>query len=81
MIDMEMLRRKEQGDLAHLYKEQEKRDHRFEIKKDIQSQMIDRERLREDAYQEYLRERGMVDNTVQRLINEDLELLRINKMK
>ncbi len=35
--------------------------------------MIERERLREQAYQEYIRERQMVDNIVQRMINEDME--------
>ena len=43
--------------------------------------MVERERMRQEAYQEYMKERGQVDLTVEKMINEDLEAMRINKMK
>ena len=43
--------------------------------------MIDRERLREEAYSEYVKERGQVDSIINKMIDEDHEMLRINKMK
>ena len=43
--------------------------------------MIDREQLREDAMQEYIRERANVDAIINKMIEEDHEMIRINKMK
>lgn len=43
--------------------------------------MVDREKLRDEAYSEYLRERMQVDNIINKMIDEDHEMLRINKMK
>lgn len=43
--------------------------------------MIERERLREQAYQEYARERSQVDAIINKMIDEDHEMMRINKMK
>lgn len=43
--------------------------------------MIERERLREEAYQEYAKERAQVDDIVQRMINEDHESIRLTRMK
>jgi len=43
--------------------------------------MIERERLREQAYQEYAREREQVDAIINKMIDEDHEMMRINKMK
>lgn len=47
----------------------------------MQQQMIDREQLREQAYQEYARERTQVDATIQRMIDEDHESIRLTRMK
>jgi hypothetical protein len=43
--------------------------------------MVEREQLREQAYQEYARERSQVDAIIQRMIDEDHESMRLNKMK
>jgi len=43
--------------------------------------MIDREKLRDDAYGEYAKERTQVDSIINKMIEEDHELMRINKIK
>ena len=43
--------------------------------------MVTREKLREDAFAEYAGERCQVDNIIKKMIDEDHELMRINKMK
>lgn len=43
--------------------------------------MVERERMRDQAFEEYAKERAQVDNIVQKMINEDHEMMRINKMK
>jgi hypothetical protein len=43
--------------------------------------MIEREKLREEAFSEYAKERENVDAIVSKMINEDHEMMRINKMK
>jgi len=43
--------------------------------------MIDRETLRDEAMQEYIRERANVDSIINKMIEEDHEMIRINKMK
>lgn len=51
------------------------------MKHDVQNQMIERERLREEAHNEYLRERSQVDGIINKMIEEDHEMMRINRMK
>jgi hypothetical protein len=43
--------------------------------------MIHREQLREDALFEYQKERANVDSIINKMIEEDHEMIRINKMK
>ena len=43
--------------------------------------MVERERMRDLAFEEYAKERAQVDAIVQKMINEDHEIMRINKMK
>lgn len=43
--------------------------------------MIIHEQLRDEAHQEYLKERGQVDQIINKMIDEDHELMRISKMK
>jgi len=43
--------------------------------------MIDREKLRDEAYNEYAKERSQVDSIINKMIEEDHELMRINKIK
>ena len=50
-------------------------------KEHIQKQIDDAKQLREEAHAEYLREKGQVDTVVQRMIEEDNEMSRINQMK
>ena len=78
---MEMLRRKEQEDLRKKREAEEKTEQMKEAKREIQQQMIDREKLREQAYQEYAKERQQVDSIIQRMINEDHEMLRLQRQK
>ena len=42
---------------------------------------MDREQLRADALEEYTRERNNVDAIINKMIEEDHEMIRINKMK
>lgn len=43
--------------------------------------MIERERLREEAFAEYAIERQQVDAIINKMIAEDHEMMRITKMK
>lgn len=43
--------------------------------------MVERERMRDQAFEEYAKERAQVDSIVEKMINEDHEMMRINKMK
>ena len=43
--------------------------------------MIDREKLRDQAYEEYVKERQQVDSIIQRMINEDHEMMRLQREK
>ena len=43
--------------------------------------MVDREKLRDEALDEYKKERESVDTVIQKMIDEDHEMMRINKMK
>lgn len=43
--------------------------------------MVDREKLRDEALDEYKKERDSVDTVIQKMIDEDHEMMRINKMK
>lgn len=78
---MDMLRRKENADIAARNAAQNKQEQLFDMKRNVQEQMIDRERLREQAYQEYASERSQVDSIINRMIDEDHEMMRITKMK
>jgi len=43
--------------------------------------MQDRELLKGEAHQEYLKERDQVDAIINKMIQEDHEMMRINKLK
>lgn len=43
--------------------------------------MVNREQLREEAMNEYMKERLNVDAIINKMIEEDHEMIRINKMK
>ena len=76
-----MLRRKELADQAARDAAYKKQEQLFDMKRQVQDQMIEREKLREQAYQEYAAERQQVDAIINRMIEEDHELMRITKMK
>ena len=78
---MEMLRRKELADQAARDAAFKKQEQLYDMKRQVQDQMIEREKLREQAYQEYAAERSQVDSIINRMIEEDHELMRITKMK
>lgn len=80
-IDIEYLHRKEKADSDARQAAFEKQQQLFTLKKDIQQQMIHREQLREDALAEYQKERANVDAIINKMIEEDHEMIRINKMK
>ena len=72
-IDMIMLKNKELGDNNERNANQKKLEQLQENKRNIQRQIDENDRLREEAYQEYIREKGQVDAVVQRMIEEDNE--------
>ena len=80
-IDMIMLRNKELGDIATREANARKLKELQDNKRSIQQQIDENDRLREEAYQEYIKEKGQVDAVVQRMIEEDNEQARINLQK
>ena len=78
---MEYLRQKEIGDLAAKRHREDKASQMLHIKSEVQNQMQERETLRDQAHQEYLREREQVDAIINKMIHEDHEMMRINKVK
>ena len=70
---MIMLRNKELGDHATREENARKLLELQNNKRSIQQQIDENDRLREEAYQEYIREKGQVDAVVQRMIAEDNE--------
>jgi hypothetical protein len=44
-------------------------------------QIEERKKLEEEARNEYLKEKDQVDNVIQRMINEDREMARIQNLK
>ena len=51
------------------------------MKNDIHKQMLEQEQLKEEAMNEYIKERNNVDAIINKMIEEDHEMIRINKMK
>lgn len=43
--------------------------------------MIQKEQLRREAYEEYLREKESVDRVINKMIEEDQKLIQLTKMK
>ena len=76
-----MLRRKELSDKQAREAAADKQNQLYSLKRDVQGQMQEREKLRDMAYQEYLKEREQVDAIINKMIDEDHEMIRINKIK
>lgn len=80
-IDMAMLKMMEQQNAARRAEMQAKQDALNSNKKSIQEQMVEREQLRAEAYQEYVKEKAQVDAVIQKMIDEDMEMMRIQQQK
>lgn len=76
-----MLRVKEQADIAARMKEKATQDKMLIVKAGMQKQMLEQEKLREQANEEYQKERAMVDATINRMIQEDLAALELEKAR
>lgn len=72
-IDMAMLKNKEMGDIAQRQENENKLRALQENKRNIQKQIEENDKLREEAYNEYIREKSQVDAVVNRMIEEDNE--------
>jgi hypothetical protein len=80
-IDMTMLKNKEIGDIRQRDENEKKLLSLQSNKREIQKQIDENDRLREEAYNEYMREKGQVDAVVNRMIEEDNEQNRLNMQK
>ena len=78
---MIILKNKELGDHQERESNAAKLDALLQNKKNIQAQIDENDRLREEAYQEYLKEKAQVDAVVQRMIAEDNEASKMNMQK
>jgi len=76
-----MLKNKEIGDIRQRDENEKKLLSLQQNKRDIQKQIDENDRLREEAYNEYMREKGQVDAVVNRMIEEDNEQNRLNMQK
>ena len=76
-----MLKNKEIGDLQERSVNQQKLEHLQSNKREIQKQIDDANLLRQQAHDEYMKEKGQVDAVVQRMIEEDNEQARIMSQK
>ena len=78
---MIILKNKELGDHQEREANAAKLDALLTNKKNIQRQIDENDRLREEAYQEYMKEKSQVDAVVQRMISEDNEASKMNMQK
>lgn len=76
-----MLRTKEIQDQISRDEEARKVEELRRNKELIQQQITDSAKLKEEAYAQYLREKDQVDNVIQKMINEDREMARIQNLK
>jgi len=72
-IDITMLKNKEIGDQIERSQNQHKLESLQSNKRDIQKQIDDANLLRQQAHEEYLKEKNQVDAVVARMIEEDNE--------
>ena len=78
---MVMLKNKEIADRTDREANQKKLEELQENRRSIQTQIEAANRLREEAYQEYIKEKEQVDAVVQRMIEEDNTMAKINQQK
>ena len=76
-----MLRQREQEEIANRQRLHMERESRVKHKQDLQTQMVERERLREEALKEYEREKQNVEAVISGMIQEDQEMEKLKVMK
>ena len=76
-----MLRRNESAKIQAQLDLDAKAQKLMSMKEHIHLQIKERESLRQDAHSEYLKEREQVDAIINKMISEDHEMMKINKMK
>lgn len=47
----------------------------------LQKQIAESQKIKEEAYHQYQKEKEQVDNVIQRMIDEDREMARIQQLK
>lgn len=72
-----MLRQKEIQDRLERETEAKKKEDSKKAKEVLQAQIAEAQKIKEEAHQQYLREKEQVDNVIQRMIDEDREMARI----
>ena len=72
-----MLRQKEIQDRLERETEAKKKEDSKKAKEVLQAQIAEAQKIKEEAHQQYLREKQQVDNVIQRMIDEDREMARI----
>ena len=80
-MEKEMLMKKELEDLIQRQKEDERTRLALQQKFNLQSQMEMKAQLRQEAYQEYMKEKGQVDKVISKMIDEDQKMIALIKMK
>lgn len=76
-MDSVMLRQKEIQDRLERETEAKKKEDSKKAKEVLQAQIAEAQKIKEEAHQQYLREKEQVDNVIQRMIDEDREMARI----
>ena len=76
-----MLRRNEQAKLAQKEKDRQVFEKMQETKVHVAKQLQEKEALRKEAQKEFIKERDQVDAIINKMIEEDHEMMRIQKMK
>lgn len=76
-----MLRTKEIQDEINREAEARRKNDRLNNKQSIQAQIDERKELEREAQREYEKERDQVDSVIQRMIDEDREMARIQNLK
>lgn len=76
-----MLRNKEIKDQIEREAEARKQEEAKRAKEVLQKQIAESQKIKEEAYQQYQKEKDQVDNVIQRMIDEDREMARIQALK
>lgn len=80
-MEKEMLKKKELEQLIQRQKEEEKKRLFLQQKYNLQNQMEMKAKLRQEAYQEYMKEKGQVDQVIGKMIEEDQRMVALIRTK